>query len=184
MFLGGEHAFQGIPPASPGDPRKRGLEFADLGNPEWGHAVSTDLVHWRQLPIAIPKVRGVVGGSFFIVQQTAQAKLGGYMLHLAVQSILFAALMTAGSYYVMVALWLGRAAARTWGIALALVNEISVLAYLFTRPPEFGGDIAVVRTVTIASIVNLGIVGVLLFDGRVVRFLGNAPLVGGWVPKR
>ena len=60
----------------------------------------------------------------------------------------------------------------------------SVLAYLFTRPPEFGGDIAVVRTVTIASIVNLGIVGVLLFDGRVVRFLGNAPLVGGWVPKR
>src|SRR5437870_1883318 len=37
-------------------------EFADLGNPEWGHAVSTDLVHSRQLPIAIPKVRGVVGG--------------------------------------------------------------------------------------------------------------------------
>jgi hypothetical protein len=83
-----------------------------------------------------------------------------------------------------VALWLGRAAARTWGIALALVNEISVLAYLFTRPPEFGGDVAVVRTVIIASIVNLGIVGVLLFDGRVVRFLGNAPLVGGWAPKR
>ena len=128
--------------------------------------------------------RGVVGGVFFIVQQTAQENLQGYMLHLAVQSILFAALMTAGSYYVMAALWLGRAAARTWGIALALVNEISVLAYLFTRPPEFGGDITVVRTVLIASIVNLGIVGVLLFDGRVVRFLGNAPLVGGWAPKR
>ena len=37
-------------------------EFADIGNPEWGHAVSTDLVHWRQHPIAIPKVPGVVGG--------------------------------------------------------------------------------------------------------------------------
>ncbi len=129
-------------------------------------------------------LRGVVGGSFFIVQQTAQAKLEGYLLHLAVQSVLFAALMAAGSYYVMAALWLGRAAARAWGMALALVNEISMLAYLITRPPEFGGGIALVRTVTIASIVNLGIVGVLLFDGSVVRFLGNAPLVGGWAPKR
>lgn len=30
MFLGGEYAYQGIPPAPPGDPRKRKLEFADL----------------------------------------------------------------------------------------------------------------------------------------------------------
>jgi hypothetical protein len=128
--------------------------------------------------------RGVIGGVFYIVQQTSQGKLEGYMLHLAIQSALFAAVMAAGSFYVMTALWLGRRAARGWGIAFALVNEVSVLAYLITRPPEFGGDIAIVRTVTIASIVNLGIVGVLLFDGKLARFLGSTRLVGGWSPRR
>ena len=128
--------------------------------------------------------RGVIGGAFFIAQQAAAAKLSGYLLHLAIQSTLFAAVMACGSFYVMTALWLGRAAARGWGIALALVNELSVLDYLVTRPPEFGGDVAIVRTVTIASIVNLGIVGVLLFDGKLARFLGSTRLVGGWVPKR
>ena len=128
--------------------------------------------------------RGVIGGAFFITQQISAGKLGGYLLHLAIQSTLFAAVMAVGSFYVMTALWLGRAAARGWGVALALVNELSVLAYLITRPPEFGGDVAIVRTVTIASIVNLGIVGVLLFDPKLARFLGNTRLVGGWVPKR
>jgi hypothetical protein len=84
----------------------------------------------------------------------------------------------------MTALWLGRAAARVWGILLALLNELSVLAYLITRPPEFGGEVAIVRTVTIASIVNLGIVGVLLFDGKLARFLGSTRLVGGWIARR
>ncbi len=124
--------------------------------------------------------RGVVGGAFYIVQQASQGKLEGYLLHLAIQSALFAGLMSGGSFYVMTALWLGRAAARSWGIALALMNEVSVLAYLVTRPPEFGGDVAIVRTVIVASIVNLGIVGVLLFDGKLARFLGSARLVGGW----
>lgn len=128
--------------------------------------------------------RGVIGGAFYLVSQAAQGKLGGYMLHLAIQSSLFAAVMAAGSFYVMVALWLGKSAARGWGIAFALVNELSVLAYLITRPPEFGGDIAIVRTVIVASVVNLGIVGVLLLDGRLARFLGSTRLVGGWTPRR
>ena len=128
--------------------------------------------------------RGVIGGAFYIVQEASQGKLEGYLMNLAIQSALFAALMAAGSFYVMTALWLGRAAARGWGIALALMNEVSVLAYLITRPPEFGGDIAIVRTVTIASIVNLGIVGVLLFDGKLARFLGSTRLVGGWTIRR
>ncbi|MBI4364024.1 MAG: hypothetical protein HY568_01210 [Candidatus Latescibacteria bacterium] len=128
--------------------------------------------------------RGVIGGAFYVVSQVAQGKLGGYGLHLAVQSSLFAAVMAAGSFYVMVALWLGKGAARAWGIAFALLNEISVLAYLVTRPAEFGGDVALVRTVIIASIVNLGIVGVLLFDGRLARFLGHTRLIGWWAPRR
>ncbi len=128
--------------------------------------------------------RGVIGGGFYVAQQSAQGKLGGYMLHLAIQSALFAAVMAAGSFYVMAALWLGKSAARAWGIAFALVNEISVLAYLLTRPPEFGGGAAMIRTVVVASIVNLGIVGVLLFDRTLARFLGSTRLVGWWAPKR
>jgi hypothetical protein len=128
--------------------------------------------------------RGVIGGGFYIAQQASSGKLEGYLLHLAIQSALFAAAMAVGSFYVMTALWLGRAAARLWGIMLALLNELSVLAYLITRPPEFGGEIAIIRTVTIASIVNLGIVGVLLFDGKLARFLGSTRLVGGWIARR
>lgn len=29
----------------------------------WGHAVSKDLVHWRQLPVAIPELKGVIPAS-------------------------------------------------------------------------------------------------------------------------
>lgn len=128
--------------------------------------------------------RGVIGGSFYIAQQAAEGKLEGYMLHLSIQSAILAVLMAAGSFYVMTALWLGRASARSWGILLALVNEVSILAYLVTRPPEFGGMVAIVRTVIVASVVNLGIVGVLLFDGKLASFLGHTRLVGGWMTRR
>jgi len=128
--------------------------------------------------------RGVIGNAFFIAQEAVAGRLQGYLLHLSIQSALFAVVMAAGSFYVMTALWLGKSAARSWGIALALLNELSVLAYLLTRPPEFGGMTAIVRTVTIASVVNLGIVGVLLFDGKLARFLGHTRLVGGWMSRR
>ena len=59
-----------------------------------------------------------------------------------------------------------------------------MLDYLITKPPEFGGMVAIVRTVTIASVVNLGIVAVLLFDGKLARFLGSTRLVGGWMVRR
>ena len=128
--------------------------------------------------------RGVIGGGFYIAQQSAGGALEGYLLHLSIQSAIFSALLAGGSFYVMTALWLGRASARGWGIALALLNEISVLDYLITKPPEFGGMVAIVRTVTIASVVNLGIVAVLLFDGKLARFLGSTRLVGGWMVRR
>ena len=128
--------------------------------------------------------RGVIGGGFYIAQQSARGALEGYLLHLSIQSAIFSALLAGGSFYVMTALWLGRASARGWGIALALLNEISVLDYLITKPPEFGGMVAIVRTVTIASVVNLGIVAVLLFDGKLARFLGSTRLVGGWMVRR
>jgi len=127
--------------------------------------------------------RGVIGGAFYVVQEVSAGRLGGYLLHLAIQSALFALVMAAGSFYVMTALWLGKGAARSWGIALALANELSVLAYLITRPPEFGGDVAILRTVIIASIVNLGIVWVLIFDDKIARFLGHTRLVGWWAPR-
>ena len=127
---------------------------------------------------------GVVGSGFYIWSQAAAGKLTGYALQLAMQSALFSLVMAAGSFYVMTALWLGRGAARAWGIVFALVNELAVLSYLITRPHEFGGDAPIVRTVVIATIVNLGIALVLLFDPKLARFLGSTRLVGGWAPRR
>ena len=127
---------------------------------------------------------GVVGTSFYIGSQVGQGRLSGYALQTAIQSVFFSAILAAGSFYVMTALWLGRRAARPWGIAFALGSEMAVLAYLFTRPPEFGGDVALTRTVIIASIVNLGIVAFLLFDERLAEFLGSPRLVGWWTPRR
>jgi hypothetical protein len=125
---------------------------------------------------------GVVGTSFFVAGQMSEGRLAGYPLQIAFQSILFEALLAAGSFYVMVALWLGKRAARAWGIAVALTSETAILAYLISRPPEFGNDL--VRTVLTASVVNLGIVGFLLFDRQLTAFLGSPRLVGWWAPRR
>jgi hypothetical protein len=127
---------------------------------------------------------GIVGTGFFVWGQASRGVLQGYGLQLAIQSMLFSLVLASGSFYVMGATWLGRGAARFWGIVLALLFECVSLAYLVTRPPEFGGDVALVRTVIIDSVVNLGIIAVLHFDGRVRAFLGDAPLIGWWAPRR
>ncbi len=127
---------------------------------------------------------GVIGTAFFIHDQISKGILQGYGLQVAIQSVLFSVVLATGSFYVMVALWLGRSAARFWGIVFAILHEAVVLTYLITRPPEFGGQVNLIRTVTIDSIVNLGIIGVLLFDARIRAFLGDAPLIGWWAPRR
>jgi len=127
---------------------------------------------------------GIVGTGFFVWDQVSRGALQGYGLQLAIQSMLFSLVLATGSFYVMGATWLGRSAARFWGIVFSLLHEMVVLTYLVTRPPEFGGEVDLVRTVIIDSVVNLGIIAVLLFDGRVRAFLGDAPLIGWWAPKR
>lgn len=127
---------------------------------------------------------GVIGAGFFASSQTARGVLSGYSLQLTIQSVLFSALLTIASFTVMTLLWFGKRPARTGGIAVALVSELPMLGYLISRPAEFGGDANLVRTVLVASIVNLGIVGMLLFDGRLAAFLGSTRLIGWWAPKR
>ncbi|MGE5177532.1 MAG: hypothetical protein ACM3PF_00415 [Bacteroidota bacterium] len=123
---------------------------------------------------------GALGTSFWAYA----GKLSGYSLQVAVQSVFFSMALATGCFYVMAATWLGKRPARTWGIVVALASEIALLALLLTRPPEYGGQIPLVRTVLTGSIVNLGIVGFLLFDGRLLGFLGSPPLVGWWSPRR
>lgn len=48
----------------------------DWGNIGWGHAVSTDLVSWRELPVAIPATERVMAFSGSIVVDTANS--GGF----------------------------------------------------------------------------------------------------------
>ncbi len=129
-------------------------------------------------------LRGVIGTGFYVWGRAVRGLLEGYGLHVAVQSILFSAVLAAGSFYVMVALWLGKREARPWGVALALLGEISVLAYLISRPPEFGGDIPLIRTVVVASIVNMSLIAFLMFDTRLAAFLGSPRLTGWWAPRR
>ena len=127
---------------------------------------------------------GVIGAGFFASSQTARGALSGYSLQLAIQSVLFSALLTIASFTVMTLLWFGKRPARAGGIAVALVSELPMLGYLLSRPAEFGGDANLVRTVLVATIVNLGIVGMLLFDGRLAAFLGSTRLIGWWAPRR
>lgn len=127
---------------------------------------------------------GVIATSFIIAARAAEGSLHGYGLQTAVQSVLFSGLLAAGCFYSMGGTWLGKRTARTWGIAVALVSELALLAYLITRPPEFGGTVPLVRTVVVGSFVNLGIVWLLLFDARLTAFLGSPPLVGWWSARR
>jgi hypothetical protein len=69
-------------------------------------------------------------------------------------------------------------------VVFAMLSQIAVLAYLISRPPEFGGKVALVRTVIVASVVNLGITGFLLFDRKLAAFLGSTRLVGWWSARR
>jgi hypothetical protein len=128
--------------------------------------------------------RGILGTGFYIYAQASRGLLHGYALQVAIQSLLFSAILAAGSFYVMGALWLGKRSARRWGVVFAMLSQISVLAYLITRPPEFGGTVALVRTVIVASIVNLGITAFLLFDRKLAAFLGSTRLIGWWAPRR
>lgn len=127
---------------------------------------------------------GMIGTGFIVWDEASKGILKGFGLQLAIQSMLFSLALAVGSFYVMAALWLGRSAARFWGVVFAILNELVFLAYLITRPPEFGGDANTVRTVVIMTFVNLGIVGELLLDPRIRAFLGDAPLIGWWAPKR
>jgi hypothetical protein len=129
-------------------------------------------------------LRGVIGTGFYVWGRAERGLLEGYGLHVAIQSVLLSALLAAGSFYVMTALWLGKRQARPWGVALALVSEISVLSYLISRPPEFGGEVPLIRTVVVASIVNLSQIAFLLFDTRLAAFLGSPRLTGWWAPRR
>ena len=129
-------------------------------------------------------LRGVVGTGFYVWGAAEKGLLQGFGLQVALQSVLLSALLAAGSFYVMVALWLGKRSARPWGVTFAILSELSVLGYLITRPPEFGGDVPLIRTVVIASIVNLSLVAFLLFDSRLASFLGSPRLVGWWAPLR
>ena len=127
--------------------------------------------------------RGVVGSGYYVWGMAEKGALEGYGLQLVLQSVIYSALLAAGSFYVMAALWLGKRSARPWGVGLAILSELSMLCYLVTRPPEFGGDAPLIRTVVVASIVNLSIIAFLLFDSRLAAFLGSPRLVGWWAPR-
>jgi hypothetical protein len=125
-------------------------------------------------------LRGILGTGFYVYAQATHGLLFGYALQVAIQSLLFSAVLTAGNFYVMGALWLGKSPARAWGVVFAMLSQIAVLAYLITRPPEFGGMVTLVRYVVVASIVNLGITAFLLFDRKLAAFLGSTRLIGWW----
>ena len=127
---------------------------------------------------------GAVGGAFYIAKQVGEGTLFGYGLQMAMQSVLFSALLAAGGFYVMTALWLGQRPARRWGAAVAALSEAVTLGYLFSRPPQVGSDQDLVRFVLVSTLVNLGIITIFLFDRRLAAFLGSSRLVGWWAPKR